>query len=62
MQKNNVQNIEISQGAVGARLKGLLQSPLPVDYKITIVTMITTTININNDTITTTITNQLQPK
>ena len=34
MQKNNVQNIEISQGAVGARLKGLLQSPLPVDYKI----------------------------
>ena len=62
MQKNNVQNIEISQGAVGARLKGLLQSPLPLDYKITIVTMITTTININNDTITTTITNQLQPK
>ena len=62
MQKSNVQNIEISQGAVGARLKGLLQSPLPVDYKITIVTMITTTININNDTITTTITNQLQPK
>ena len=48
MQKNNVQNIEISQGAVGARLKGLLQSPLPVDYKITIVAMITTTININN--------------
>ena len=62
MQKNNVQNIEISQGAVGARLNGLLQSPLPFDYKITIVTMITTTININNDTITTTITNQLQPK
>ena len=62
MQKNNVQNIEISQGAVGARLKGLLQSPLPVAYKITIVTMITTTININNDTITTTITNQLQLK
>ena len=62
MQKNNVQNIEISQGAVGARLKGLLQSPLPVDYKITIVTMTTTTININNYIITTTIISQQQPK
>ena len=48
MQKSNVQNIVISQGAVGARLKGLLQSPLPVDYKITIATMTTTTINTNN--------------
>ena len=62
MQKNNVQNIEISQGAVRTRLKGLLQSPLPVDYKITIVTMITTTTNINNDITTTSINNQRQPK
>ena len=54
MQKNNMQNIEISQGAVGARLKGLLQSPLPVDYKITIVTKVTV--------ITITIINQRQPK